>query len=204
MRGVCAFCGEGMTTRKGAVIRGLPDFPVCDTCESFTQDCMLDLNAVALAKKKQPKRFDQLTGYLAEWKNAKGGAAADFIAGSVYEEVVQSSMLDESHKFMSRERFKAVHGLWPDEVKLTQVRCLNRKNEEVVGVVVSTGQDATLTLRTERRLIQMLPVLPTTHHIFKDQASMVFEAKVEERAQVLGQKTGNKYKAIFFTHFPGG
>ena len=172
LRLTCCLCDTVMVINKGDAKKGLTDFLLCANCEDFCQDSLYDMEKIANTKKKQPEKFQLLKEQRSQWLRSKEGGAKDFEPHAIYEQVVHSSIMHETYTFISRERFKQMHGLYPDEAKLSQIKVLNRKGVEVPGIGILDSLDPKLTIRTERMLLHRTPVLKPECHLYQAQAEV--------------------------------
>ena len=189
----CSLCDATMTESYGHHPAGII---LCGSCDDFTEDGAIDIAKAVMHKEKKPANHQHVMLMKAEYeKNKQSKNVPDFPQETVYEEVTQVSELQERHRFLSREKFKLDYGAFPDVAKASQVKVVNRHNEEVSGVAVALDEDPTLVISTQRKLVRLTPILDATDHLFQEQAALRFQQEMKTRRTALGWKSGNKYQA---------
>ena len=192
----CGLCASTCSVKAGDGLGGTAEFFLCEGCDNFVAESGYEVKELQSMKSKKGKQFETVKAEQEEWQtNMNEPEAISYPREEVYEEVRQVSELVEQFHFVSREKFRGLHGCYPDEARVNQVRALNRKNEEVVGVaVLIDDNDPVLKVSTARAIVHRRPVLEASRHLYSTQAGQVYNNKAAQAATTLGQRWGNKYQ----------
>ena len=178
-------------------------FICCYRCEELINDTELCIEEIAKQSTKGSRMLEPIKAAKQEWlANKENESKINFKREEIYEETRQVSELEERFSFKSQEKFKKEIGLFPDDVGLDQIRVLNRKGKEIVGIAIDNlneHKDLLVRISTQSALVHRKPVFRPNCYSFKAQLDDFFIRKKGKRAQCLGFKNGNEYKAKFKT-----
>lgn len=195
----CGLCAAVVSLHPGDEMHGCPELFLCSTCNDFVAEVLgIDARALANMRKRQQKKFEAVKGHRDEWAASKENIdSIAFPQEEIFEETTQISELDETFKFMSRQRFHQKHHCFPEQAKVSQIKVLNHKQEEITGVAIELDEpeDPILHLRTQKVLVHRRPIMKSEQHLFRAQGALKFESLASSKAANLGQKCGNKYVA---------
>lgn len=203
--GDCALCGSRMDKegfRKsqarvdaaGGAKSGAPF--LCEDCADFA-DAKGVADKLLVEQKKKAGKSDTLMGDRNEYLQNRGDLnKRDFIGEEVYFEQSSGSRIEETYVFQSRAAFKQVHGAFPDEMRLHQIRVTTAAGQELTGVAIKDPSampklivwaDKTWTRRRAR--------LDPSSHLYRNQAQEVWQSEASASQRTMGQDNGGKYCA---------
>ena len=104
------------------------------------------------------------------------------------------SKREDTSLIMTRADFRDSNSklLWPEDVKLRQVKGEGPRGDQIQGVAMKVGVPKLITGH-ETRVIRRTRVLDTKDQKFKDQAVRIFQQHRQQNEVMLGSLPGDRY-----------
>lgn len=168
---------------------------VCETCQDFAKAKHQTEKELQDLKKRDSSAFASVRDELSQFVSVRDAPEQrPFRAETVLCDTRSGSRLEHRHIFLSRSAFKQLHGCFPDEVKLAQVKATNWKGQEETGVLQAEPDAAPrLVLWTEKVYTRRREVLTQDEHFYEGQGKDTWSSEVVSSARTMGQSMGGKY-----------
>jgi hypothetical protein len=192
---VCDSCDK--TVKKTDHVIVLKDFVMCTSCNEFVMAVQMPLEEYLSKRKKAPKAFEALQDQRKEYELNKGDISKrDFQPEEVFVDSIYTSELEEPPcTFLSRDKFKAMRGFYPEDVGMNVIKVLNKNGEEQAGVCIAIDliAEPTLTQKTLRVVVHRRHELRPELHFYKDQGGALASRLANASSQFFGQSNGGRY-----------
>jgi len=179
---VCIICGEKRD--------GEGDSIFCIVCERYSKLRGLSADQLIATYKKETKKCDS---EIAQVRSIMAGSEVPHVQESVDESFSGSFSFIESYWFMSKNDFKTRFSMTPDELKMTTIKCLNGRGQEVVGVLFESDDLPRVEVRSEQLLARSKTRLHPEQHMYDTQARDFLVRQLDIAGRTLGQQFAGKY-----------